>query len=105
MQRDLWLSPMKLFEYMASGTAVIASGVGQLAEVVQDGSNGLLVLPGDVSAMTAGLARLLGDPALRSRLGQQARKDAVRKHSWETYISRLECLFDAVISAQPVNLV
>jgi glycosyltransferase involved in cell wall biosynthesis len=79
--------------------------VGQLAEVVQDGSNGLLVLPGDVSAMTAGLARLLGDPALRSRLGQQARKDAVRKHSWETYISRLECLFDAVISAQPVNLV
>jgi glycosyltransferase involved in cell wall biosynthesis len=103
MQRDLWLSPMKLFEYMASGKAVIASGVGQLAEVIQDGSNGLLVPPGDVAAMAAALAKLIGDPALRSRLSQQAREDAVQKHSWETFISRLECLFAAVMAARPVN--
>jgi glycosyltransferase involved in cell wall biosynthesis len=103
LQHDLWLSPLKLFEYMASGVVVVASDVGQLADVVRDSNNGLLVPPGDVSAMAAALAKLISDPALRSRLGQQAREDAVRKHSWETYFSRLECLFGAVMAAQPVN--
>ncbi len=105
MQHDLWLSPMKLFEYMASGTAVIASGVGQLAQVIQDDSNGLLVPPGDISAMATALQRLIGDAALRSQLGQQARQDAVREYSWEGYVSRLERLYAAVIARQPVNLI
>jgi glycosyltransferase involved in cell wall biosynthesis len=48
---------------------------------------------------------LLGDAALRSQLGQQAREDAVRKHSWERYLSRLERVFLAVIDGQPVNLI
>ena len=92
METDLWLSPLKLFEYMASGMAIIASAVGQLTEVVQDGRNGLLVPPGDVPAMAAALQRLIVDPTLRSRLGRQAREDAKRKHSWEHYLSRLERL-------------
>lgn len=103
METDLWLSPLKLFEYMASGKAVIASAVGQLTEVIQNDHNGLLVPPGDVPALTTALQRLIGDPDLRSRLGQQAREDAVRKHSWEHYLSRLERLFQAVINGQPVN--
>ena len=105
MEHDLWLSPLKLFEYMASGGAIIASSVGQLTDVVQDGRNGLLVPPGDAPAMAGALTRLIDDSALRARLGQQAREDAVRKHSWKTYISRLERLFAAVIAAQPVNLI
>jgi glycosyltransferase involved in cell wall biosynthesis len=103
MESDLWLSPLKVFEYMASGTAVVASAVGQLTEVIQDGRNGLLVPPGDVSAMAGALQQLTGDPALRARLGQQARQDAVRKHSWEHYLSRLERVFAAVIAGKPVN--
>lgn len=105
MQHDLWLSPMKLFEYMASGMAIIASGVGQLAKVIQDGHNGLLVPPGDAAAMTAALQRLIGDAALRTQLGQQARQDAVREYSWEQYVSRLERLYAAVIACQPINLI
>jgi glycosyltransferase involved in cell wall biosynthesis len=105
MQSDLWLSPLKLFEYMATGAAVIASKAGQLADVVQDGSNGLLVPPGDTSALAAALMRLIADPNLRARLGQQAREDAVRKYSWEHYVSRLEQLYAAVIAGQPVNLI
>jgi glycosyltransferase involved in cell wall biosynthesis len=105
LETDLWLSPLKLFEYLAAGKAVIASAVGQLTEVVQDRHNGLLVPPGDVPAMTVALQRLMGDPALRSQLGQQARQDAVRKHSWDRYVSRLERVFLAVIDGQPVNLI
>jgi glycosyltransferase involved in cell wall biosynthesis len=104
MKRDLWLSPMKLFEYMASGAAVVATAIGQLAEVIQEGHNGLLVPAEDASAMAAALQRLIGDAALRSRLGRQAREDAVQKHSWENYAVRLERVYTAVIAGQPVNL-
>ena len=105
MDRDLWLSPLKLFEYMASGTAVVASAVGQLTEIIQDGINGLLVPPGDASAMTAALKRLIEEPSLRSRLSQHAREDAVSDYSWEGYILRLERLLNAVIAGEPVNLI
>lgn len=100
---DLWLSPLKLYEYMAAGTAVIASAVGQLPEVIQNGQNGLLAPPGDVSAMALALQQLLQDPALCARLGRQARQDAEQKHSWENYLSRLERLFMALITGQPVD--
>lgn len=101
MQTDLWLSPLKLFEYMASGKAVIVSAVGHLTHVIQDGHNGLLVPPGDVSAMAAVMQRLLNDPQLGQRLGQQARQDAVQKHSWEQYMSRLERVYAAVVAGKP----
>ncbi len=101
MDSDLWLSPLKLFEYMASGLAVIASNVGQLAEVIIDGKNGLLVAPGDSSDLANGISRLINDPALRSGLGRQAREDAVNKHSWDHYLSRLERLFAAIVKGQP----
>jgi glycosyltransferase involved in cell wall biosynthesis len=103
LQTDLWLSPLKLFEYMASGLAVIASAVGQLPDVIQEGRNGLLVPPGDVPATAAAMQRLLDEPNLRSQLGRQARQDAVEKHSWEHYLSRLEQIFAAVIAGHPVH--
>ena len=101
MDSDLWLSPLKLFEYMASGLAVIASNVGQLAEVITGGKNGLLVAPGDSSDLANGINRLINDPAFRSGLGRQAREDAVNKHSWDHYLSRLERLFAAIVKGQP----
>lgn len=104
-KHDLCGSPMKVFEYMASGTAVVASAVGQVAKVIQDGTNGLLVPLGEPHALASALTRLIGDTILRSRLGQQAREDAVRKHSWEHYVSRLERVYAAVIAGQAVNLI
>lgn len=97
MQRDLWLSPMKLFEYMATGLAVVGSKAGQVADVVGDGRSGLLVPPGDAPALAAALARLIEDQALRSRLGRQAREDARQKHSWDERVAALERLFNAVV--------
>ncbi|MEZ4683734.1 MAG: glycosyltransferase [Caldilineaceae bacterium] len=102
MDQALWLSPLKLFEYMATGTAVVASAVGQPAEIVRDGHNGLLVPPGDSTALAATLARLLTDDALRLRLGEQARHDIVQNHSWDQYVAQLERLFGAVMAGQPL---
>ncbi|MCC7483265.1 MAG: glycosyltransferase family 4 protein [Hyphomicrobiales bacterium] len=91
-------SSMKVFEYMASGVALIASDQGQIGEVVQNGVNGVLVPPGDTGALVTALKNLINDAALRSRLGQRAREDAIEKHSWEHYIVRLEQLYQSVIS-------
>jgi glycosyltransferase involved in cell wall biosynthesis len=103
MQQEMWLSPLKMFEYMSSGRAVVASAVGQIVDVLRDGENGLLVPPGDVTAMSNALIKLIHDPALCSQLGAQARQDAVDKFSWESYLARLERIFEAVIARQPVD--
>lgn len=103
MQTDLWLSPLKLFEYMAAGKAIVASAVGQLTDVIHEGHNGLLVAPGASQAMATALQRLLDEPALRQRLGEQARLDAIRKHSWAHYLTGLESVFTAVLTGQASN--
>ena len=102
LDHELWLSPLKLYEYMASGTVVVASEGGQIKEVIKDGRNGLLVAPGDVAAMSAALSGLIGNPELRAQLGQQARADVEQKNSWDDYILRLERFFSAVIAGQPI---
>jgi len=98
LEQDIWLSPLKLFEYMATGNAIIASDVGQLSEWICDARNGLLVPPGSISAMANGIKRLIRDPDFRARLGQSAREEAVQKHSWGNYLSHLDDLFFSVIS-------
>lgn len=103
MQQEMWLSPLKMFEYMSSGCAVIASAVGQIVDVLRDGENGLLVPPGDTQAMAGALERLIGDATLREKLGSQARQSALDHFSWESYLARLERIFDAVIAHRPVD--
>jgi glycosyltransferase involved in cell wall biosynthesis len=96
MKQDMWLSPMKLFEYMASGKAVIASAMGQIVNVVNDGENGLLVPAGDKDALANSINKLIANPELRDTLGKQAREDALKNHSWEQYIPRLENVLNDV---------
>lgn len=90
LPKELWFSPLKLYEYLAAGKAVVASRDGQIAEVVRDGDNGLLVEPGNTDALAKAMIRLLNDPAERERLGGNARRQAVEHHSWDHYIRRLE---------------
>ncbi|MBN2241419.1 MAG: glycosyltransferase family 4 protein [Acidobacteria bacterium] len=100
MRHEMWFSPLKLFEYMAAGKAIVASAVGQVTDVIEDGRNGLLTPPADVAAVAGALKKLIHDPGLRARLGLQAREDALRKHSWDRYISRLEEAFNAAIKGE-----
>lgn len=70
--------PLSLLEAMALGTAIVASDVGGVSEVVSDGVNGLLVAPGDDAALAESLIALLRDPVLRRQLGQAAVETARR---------------------------
>jgi len=70
-------------EAMAHGRPVVASAVGGLLDAVEDEVTGLLVPPGDVAALRDAVERLLGDAALRARLGAAARERARERFSWE----------------------
>ena len=77
-----YASPIKLFEYMAAGCAIVASDLPSTAEVVTDGETALLVPPSDVDALAAAIQRLGSDPALRATLGAAARTLALRDYTW-----------------------
>ena len=69
-----WMSPLKIFEYMASEKAIIASDLPVLREVLTDGATARLCDPDDVQSWAAALKRLADDPAERQRLGRSARE-------------------------------
>jgi glycosyltransferase involved in cell wall biosynthesis len=69
-------------EAMAYGKAIVSTGVGGLADAIDDGVNGLVVPPGDVAALRAALEQLLGDAGLRGRLGAAARAKAQATYAW-----------------------
>ena len=93
LPKELWFSPLKMYEYMSAGKAIVASRAGQIAEVIEDGYNGVLVEPGNTGSLTQTMIRLLKDEKERNRLGMNARQQAVEKHSWDRYVSRLETIY------------
>jgi glycogen synthase len=78
--------PMVLLEAMAHGRAVVATPVGGIPSLVEDGKTGLLVPPGDAAAFRAAIERLLGDPDLRKRLGAAARERVAELCSWDRVV-------------------
>jgi glycosyltransferase involved in cell wall biosynthesis len=100
LPQEMWFSPLKLYEYMAAGKAIVASGVGQIREVIQDGEHGVLVPPGDVPALTAALRDLLQRPEYRRQLGERARQEAVGQHTWSRQIARLISVYQKETAAR-----
>ena len=86
-------SALKLFEYMAAGKAIVATRTGQVAEIIRNDHNGLLVEAGDVNGFANAIVTLLEQPMQRNRLGRNARREAVEHHSWEQYAKRLEEIY------------
>ncbi len=82
-----------LVEAAQHGRAVVATRVGGIPEVVEDGTTGLLVPPGDPSAFGDAVARLLSDDALRRKMGEAARESAARRFSVERYAKDVEDLY------------
>jgi glycosyltransferase involved in cell wall biosynthesis len=83
-----YASPLKLFEYMASGRAIVSSDLPAVAEVVRNGETALLYPPGDVAALAATLRRLYDDPALREWIGTAAKQE-VAQYSWQARAGRI----------------
>jgi glycosyltransferase involved in cell wall biosynthesis len=94
-------SPLKIFEYMASGLPTITVDRHPLREVVRDGEEGLLVREADPAALAAAIERLAGDEPLRRRLGASARARVVEKYSWDRHCAQLETLLRRIVDERP----
>jgi L-malate glycosyltransferase len=89
-----------LLESMAAGAPVVATQVGGTPEAIADGSNGVLVPPGDSGAMAKAIANLLADPEKARRLGAAARQSINERFSMERMVSATEQLYDALLDGR-----
>lgn len=78
-----YTSPMKMFDYLATGKPIVASDFPVLHEVLEHGRNVIFVKPDSVKEMALGIRLLLNDPELAQRIGANAKRDA-QKYSWQS---------------------
>jgi glycosyltransferase involved in cell wall biosynthesis len=76
-----WISPMKMFEYMAAGRAILASNLTAMREVLEHERNSLLCSADSPASWVEAIQRLARDQTLRMQLGRQARKE-VSQYTW-----------------------
>ncbi len=92
-----YASPLKLFEYLALGRAVVAPDRANIREVLQHGDNAWLFDPESAEGLSEAVERLCEDPTLRLRLGERARATIdERGYTWAANAERVERLFQAL---------
>ena len=84
-----YFSPMKLYEYMAAGKAIVASGQGQILNVIEHNKNGVIVPPNNVEALATAIHDLFINDFWRNILSINA-LNTVRNNTWNNYVSRLQ---------------
>ncbi len=103
---SLWYEglPMVVAEAFAAGTPVIASRIGALADLVEDGVTGLLVTPGDPADLARAMARILADPEAARRMGRAARAAYLRDWTEEATTSALLSIYRRACAARAAPL-
>lgn len=84
---------MAVLEALQVGAPIVASAVDGIPEDLTDGSEALLVPPGDQCALASAIAQLLGNPLLRARLGARARELYERRFSAQVTAAALASLY------------
>ncbi|MFQ5347375.1 MAG: glycosyltransferase family 4 protein [Rhodothalassiaceae bacterium] len=93
-----YASPLKLFEYMAAGLAVIAPDRANIREIVRHGETAFLMDPGAEGALEAAIMTLAKEADLRRRLGAAARGEIEKKdYTWDGNARRVEAIAEALI--------
>lgn len=85
--------PLVILEALGAGTPVIATTVGAIPQFLSAGQDALIVAPGDRAALTEALARLIGDPGQRQRLGDAGRATYERIFSLDAFKRNLLAIY------------
>jgi glycosyltransferase involved in cell wall biosynthesis len=93
-------TPLAVMESMAAGKPIVATRVGGIPDLIEDGVHGLLVPPRDPPALARALARLLGDERLRTRLGASARERQSREFDIDVTVQNVERIYEELVSAR-----
>jgi glycosyltransferase involved in cell wall biosynthesis len=96
---SLWYEgfPMAIVEAFASGTPVIASRLGSLAEIIEDGVTGFHVSPGEVDNLGECIQRLISDADLARRLGHMARQAFIDRFTPRSNLRQLESIYQMAV--------
>lgn len=97
LQLGFYWSPLKIFEYMASGLPVVAPTLPRLKALVEHNREGVLYDPGDPLGLDRAIQSLV-DPAVRARLGAAARARVVADFSWEAHCRQLSARLQEIVS-------
>jgi glycosyltransferase involved in cell wall biosynthesis len=89
LRLGFYWSPLKIFEYMASGLPVVAPALPRLKRLIANGIEGVLYDPKDPRDLDRAL-RSLADPEVRARMGAAARARVVRDFSWDAHCRLLD---------------
>ncbi|MGI0091764.1 MAG: glycosyltransferase family 4 protein [Nitrososphaerales archaeon] len=82
-------SPLKMFEYMATGKPVITTSVEPMTAIIEDRMTGLLIPPGDSRALAKAILELLDNEDLSRRLGEDGKQLVLRRYSWLGVVGRI----------------
>ena len=97
LQLGFYWSPLKIFEYMASGLPTVTIARPPLTEIVRDGQEGLFFREGDEAALAERLDTLASDATLRERLGRSARARVVARYSWAAHCAQVETVLGRIV--------
>ena len=89
-------SPLKIFEYMATGLPTLTFGYDYLDKLIGD-ECGIVVAPRRIGQMVDAIAKLLGDGKLAGALGEAAARRAAERYSWQQHVEVLEGLFESLV--------
>ena len=90
--------PLALLEAMHAGLPILASRVGGIPEIIEDGVTGILVEPSRPDLIAEALRKLAADPAWAKGLGEAARRAAVERFSAEVMVRQVEALYQTVMA-------
>ena len=93
-------SPLALIEAMAAGKAIVATRVGGVPDLIEDGQHGLLVEPSDPASLATAIESLLADPDLRRELGARAARRQRAEFTLEVTIERLQELYETLFAGK-----
>ena len=83
-----------LLEAMSAGLPVVASRVGGVGEIVEDGVTGLLVEPGDIAGLAAALIEILSQPQRARSMGAEGRREVVSRFAWSVVAKEVEKVYE-----------
>ena len=84
-----WMSPLKIFEYMAAAKPIICSNIAVLKEVLEDKKNCLLCEPDNLSSWSSALKTLIENPAFANKIANQAYIDFIKEYTWDARVKKI----------------